>query len=101
MTRVKLGLLLGLAAGTASVLLMLPMDFPDRRAALLGAFANRFSLGFLSATTRLPVPPAMTGILVGLLVSLPSAIVTKAYAPIIVLGVVFGAIRGWIAGRYA
>ena len=39
-------------------------------------------------------------LLVGLLVSLPDAIVTKAYAPILVVGLLFGAIGGWIAGRW-
>ena len=38
MSRVTLGLLLGLAWGIVDVLLMLPMTFPDKRAALLGAF---------------------------------------------------------------
>jgi hypothetical protein len=98
MKRVTLGLVLGLAAGLASVLLM---DFPDKRSALLGAFCDRFALGFLSANVTLPLPSAVSGIIVGLLVSVPSAIVTKAYVPIVVLGVVFGAICGWIAGRYA
>jgi hypothetical protein len=99
--RVTLGVVLGLAAAVASVLLMLPMEFPDKRTALLGAFCDRFALGFLSANVTLPLPSIVTGIVVGLLVSVPSAIITRAYAPIVVLGVVFGAICGWIAGRYA
>jgi hypothetical protein len=39
--------------------------------------------------------------LVGLLISLPDAIVTKAYVPILVIGVVGGAIIGFIAGYAA
>jgi hypothetical protein len=39
--------------------------------------------------------------LVGILTSLPDAIITGAYAPIMITGVVFGAIGGWIVGRWA
>jgi hypothetical protein len=99
--RVSLGVVLGLGIGLVDVLLMLPLSFPDKRAALLGAFCARFALGFFSATVRLPMSPVATGILVGLLTSLPDAIITKAYAPIMITGVVFGAIAGWIVGRLA
>jgi uncharacterized membrane protein len=82
------------------VLLMLPLQFPDKRAALAGAFCARFALGFLAATTRLPMHPIAAGVLVGILTSLPDAIITKAYAPIMVTGVMFGALAGWIIGRW-
>lgn len=101
MTRIGLGALLGLSIGIIDVLLMLPLSFPDKRAALLGAFCARFALGFFAATVRLPWSPVATGILVGVLTSLPDAIITKAYAPIMLTGVVFGAIAGWILGRWA
>jgi hypothetical protein len=101
MTRVPMGIVLGLAIGVVDVLLMLPLSFPDKRAALLGAFVARFGLGFFAATVRLPLPPVASGIIVGLLTSAPDAIITKAYAPIIGTGIVFGAIAGWIVGRWA
>lgn len=101
MTRVPMGIVLGLAIGVVDVLLMLQLSFPDKRAALLGAFLARFALGFFAATVRLPVPPIASGIIVGLLTSAPDAIITKAYAPIIGTGIVFGAIAGWIVGRWA
>ena len=87
--------------GTVDVALMLPLSFPDKRAALLGAFCARFALGFFAATVTLPLSPILTGILVGILTSLPDAIITKAYVPIMATGVVFGAIAGWIVGRWA
>jgi hypothetical protein len=90
----------GVAAYGLDVLLMLPMSFPDKRAALLGAFTSRFALGFFAATIRLPAPPIVTGILVGLLTSLPDAIITKAYGPIIGMGAVGGTIIGVIIGRF-
>lgn len=47
------------------------------------------------------MPPILSGILVGILTSLPDAIITKAYAPIMLTGILFGAIAGWIVGRWA
>src|SRR6201988_1817621 len=101
MDRVTLGVLLGLAFGMADVLLMLPLTFPDKRAALLGAFCARFALGFFSATVRLPMPALATGFLLGILTSLPDALITKAYVPIMATGVIFGAIAGWAVTRWA
>jgi hypothetical protein len=101
MSRVPLGVLLGFVIGAVDVALMLPLSFPDKRAALLGAFCARFALGFFAATVRLPLSPILTGVLVGILTSLPDAIITKAYAPIMATGVVFGAIAGWVVGRWA
>ena len=100
MPRVSLGLGLGIACGVIDILLMLPLDFPDKRAALLAAFCARFALGFFTAVTRLPLSPVLTGVLVGTLTSLPDAIITKAYAPIMITGILFGAIAGWIVGRW-
>lgn len=101
MSRMSLGIVLGLSIGIVDVLLMLPLSFPDKRAALLGAFCARFALGFFAATVRLPWSPVVTGILVGVLTSLPDAIITKAYVPIMATGVVFGAVAGWVVGRWA
>ena len=100
MSRVPLGILLGLVIGAVDVLLMLPLSFPDRRAAFAGAFCARFALGFFAATVRLPLRPVVAGVVVGLLTSAPDAIITKAYAPILVTGLVFGAVAGWIVGRF-
>ena len=62
MSSVTLGVLLGVAIGVVDVLLMLPLSFPDKPAALLGAFCARFALGFFAATARLPLPPIVAGI---------------------------------------
>lgn len=101
MPRVTLGVILGLSIGATDVLLMLPLSFPDKRTALLAAFSSRFSLGFFAATINLRMSPIATGLLVGLLTSIPDAIVTKAYGPILITGVIFGAVAGWIVGRWA
>jgi len=97
MNRVLLGVLLGIAVGIADVLMMLPMKFPDKTQALLGAFFSRFAIGFLATNVSLPFHFAVSGAIVGLLVSIPDAIITKAYAPILVTGLIFGALAGWAA----
>lgn len=79
---------------------MIPLSFPDKRAALLGAFINRFSIGFVIGAITLPWPGWATGLFVGVLLSLADAIITKAYAPILILGAVGGAIIGWIVQRF-
>jgi hypothetical protein len=100
MQRVRLGIGLGIAVGVIDVLLMWPLSFPDKRAALLGAFCARFALGFFTAVSTLPLSPVLAGIVVGILTSLPDAIITKAYVPIMATGVIFGAAAGWIVGRW-
>jgi hypothetical protein len=97
MNRLLLGLLLALAVGVGDLLLMLPMKFPDMPTALAGAFFSRFAIGFLAANVRMPFHPGLAGAFVGLLISIPDAIITKAYAPILITGVVFGALAGWAA----
>lgn len=93
--RALLGILMGLAIGSVAVLTMLPVKFPDRKTALLGAFASRFAIGFLAVNVLLPLPFALSGVVVGLLVSIPDAVITKTYAPIIVTGMIFGALAAW------
>ena len=65
--------ILGLAIGIIDVLLMLPLAFPDKRAALLGAFSSRFALGFFATVVKLPMSPIASGVLVGVLTSIPDA----------------------------
>ncbi len=94
MSATTLGVTCGLAFGTAVVLLMLPMAFPDKRAALLAAFVNRFAVGFLIPVVTLPLPSWLVGLLVALLLSIPEAIVTKAWIPIIGIGALGGLVIG-------
>ena len=101
MNPVLFGLIAGVVFGVVDVGLMLPMDFPDKRAALIGAFTSRFAIGFLIPLVKMPLPPVAIGALVGLLISLPDAVITKAYIPILATGIIGGAIIGWTAGRFA
>lgn len=94
MNHITLGVLLGLAAGTIVVGMMVPMAFPDKRAALTAAFVNRFAIGFFAANTILPVNSILAGATIGLLLSVPDALITKAYIPILIIGPILGAFCG-------
>ena len=98
------GIISGIAFGAVSVGLMLPLSFPDKRAALLAAFCSRFAIGFVIACVQLPSWPGWAiGFVFGLLLSLPDAIITKAYVPVLVVGsvgglIIGGILHGWHAG---
>jgi len=100
MSRLMLGTICGLAYGALSAASMLPLTFPDKRAALLGAFVNRFSIGFVIGAIALPWPGWLSGLAIGVLLSLADAIITKSYVPILVLGAVGGTLIGWIVQRF-
>jgi hypothetical protein len=94
------GIVGGIIFGAVSVGMMLPMSFPNKRAALLGAFVNRFGIGVVIGCLKMPWPGWAIGLLFGLLLSLPDAIITKAYAPILVVGglgglILGGLLHGW------
>src|ERR1700751_2088523 len=100
MSRLLLGIICGLVYGLLSAASMLPLTFTDKRAALLGAFLNRFAIGFCIGAAQLPVPAWAQGLIFGLLLSLPDAIITKAFAPILILGAVGGVVIGLIFGKW-
>lgn len=100
MPRLYLGILCGLIFGSIDTAMMIPLSFPDKRAAMLGAFIARFGLGFVICNIRLPWPGWVVGLLLGILLSLPDAMITKAMIPILASGAVGGTIIGWIAGKY-
>ncbi|HEV7921563.1 MAG TPA: hypothetical protein VGR02_12315 [Thermoanaerobaculia bacterium] len=101
MKRLPFGIVGGLLFGAIDVALMLPLPFKDRPTAFAAAFASRFAIGVLAATTQLPLPAWARGLVVGLLISIPDAIITRAYAPILVTGVIGGTLIGWAAGKWA
>lgn len=100
MSNLEWGVIAGLIFGAASVGMMLPMSFPDKRSALLGAFADRFAIGLVIGCVQLPWPGWAVGLFFGVILSLPSAILSKAYAPIVMIGgigglIIGGLIHGW------
>jgi len=101
MNRIALGILCGIGFGLLDAALMLPMSFPDKRVALTAAFLDRFAIGFLICIVDLPLPGWAAGLIVALLVSLPSAVVTKAYAPVLATGAIGGVIIGILRAELA
>src|SRR6266513_3514928 len=90
------GLFSGLIFGVVTVGMMLPMQFPDKTTALLAAFISRFGIGLVIGCVQLPWPGWIIGLVFGLLLSIPDALITKAYAPILIIGSFGGAIIGGI-----
>ena len=101
MSPLVFGLLAGTGFGAVAVATMLPMQFTDKPTALAAAFLSRFAVGFLIPFCKLPLSPVAVGILVAVLISLPDAVLTKAYLPILGLGVAGGAIIGWLSSKFA
>lgn len=107
MSRIVLGVLTGVIFGMITVASMLPLPFPDKQSALLGAFFNRFAIGAVIGAAvgspqlaALGTAPWLGGSVIALLISLPDAIITKAYAPILVTGVIGGAVIGYVIGKF-
>ena len=100
MSRLSLGIVCGLVYGALSAASMIPLSFPDKRAALLGAFLNRFSIGFVIGAVNLPWPAWASGLVIGVLLSLADAVITKAYAPIIILGAIGGTVIGVVVEKF-
>ena len=85
------GVISGLVFGAFVVATMLPMQFPDKMTALLAAFISRFGIGLVIGCVQLPWPGWLIGLVFGLLLSIPDALITKAYAPILIIGTIGGA----------
>jgi hypothetical protein len=99
MSSVVLGLICGTTFGLIDVLIMLPMKVEDKRKkieALAGAFIERFMLGFIIPNIDISLHPIATGAIIGLGLSLPTALIVRAYIPIISIGILGGIIIGWI-----
>ncbi len=101
MSRFVLANVCGLVFGALTVLPMLPMFFLDKRAALLGAFFNRYAIGFVVILIDIPCSGWLIGLTLGILLSLPPALITKVYVPILGVGAVGGSIIGLIRAKFA
>lgn len=96
MNSILLGIILGIVFGVVAVAPMFKMTFPDRKAAIIGALINRFAIGFLIPNALTGTDPLFRGLLLGIFLSLPDAIITKSYAPILGLGAIGGLVIGLI-----
>jgi hypothetical protein len=98
MSKIILGIICGIVFGAVSMATMVPLKLEDKQRAMAGVFANRFAIGLVIGATNLPFPTWASGLLFGLLLSLPDAIITKAWAPIMALGAIGGVICGVVIG---
>lgn len=96
MNSILLGIILGLVYGVVAVAPMTKMTFSDKQAAIAGAFINRFAIGFLIPNALVGINPIIRGLLLGVVLSLPDAIITKSYKPIMALGIIGGLVIGII-----
>lgn len=94
MDQITKGIIAGLAFGVASIIPMFFMKFEDKKKAIIASFINRFAIGFVIFNMDLPVAGWLKGLFVGSILSLPDALITKAFKPIMGLGIIGGIICG-------
>jgi hypothetical protein len=96
MTNLTYGLVSGTVLGAFAIGPMFKMSFADKRAAITAAFIERLSIGVVIGLVELPWPSWAIGLTFGVLLSFPSALITKARVPILVTGAVGGLVIGLI-----
>lgn len=101
MDKILLGAILGLIFATVDIIPMYFMKgFANKRTAMLAAFIERFSIGLLIGASQFPLPFWLQGLIVSVLISIPSALITKAYIPIISTAIIGGLIIGFVVGQW-
>lgn len=68
----------------------------DTLDAITAAFVERFAIALVISLVALPWPRWGVGLLFGTLLSVPSALITKAHLPILVTGAVGGLVVGLV-----
>jgi len=96
MTPLAFGVVAGIVFGALAVAPMFKMSFADKRAAITAAFVERFGIALVIALVALPWPRWTIGLLFGVLLSVPSALITRARVPILVMGAVGGLLVGLV-----
>lgn len=97
MTNIVKGLMAGTIFGVVSIIPMFFMSFEDKTRAVTASFISRFAIGFIIFNLDLPMPGWLKGGLAGLILSLPDALITKQYGPILGLGLIGGLICGYFS----
>lgn len=88
-------LIAGLVFGTISAGSMIKLEAPSlrqKREAMAAAFIDRFLIGFVIGPVAkgLGANGLMIGALLGFGLSIPSALITRAYIPIMAIGTIGG-----------
>ncbi len=97
MSNILKGFIAGTIFGIVSIIPMFFMTFEDKTRAIAASFISRFAIGFIIFNMELPIPGWVKGGLVGLVLSLPDALITKQYPPILGLGLIGGIVCGFLA----
>jgi hypothetical protein len=88
-------LIAGLVFGTVSAGSMIKIEAPSprqKREAMAAAFIERFLTGFVIGPVAkgLGASGVLVGVLLGLGLSVPSALIARAYVPILAIGTIGG-----------
>ena len=94
MSEIVRGTIAGIIFGIASLIPMIFIKIDEKAKAMLASFVNRFTAGFVIFNMSLPIDNWLKGALVGLVFSLPPAIISGKYPPIVGLGIIGGIICG-------
>lgn len=100
MDPLTLGILFGVALASFDVATLARLRWPSRAQkldALAAAAIERFMLGLLIPTVDLGTARWLAGVILGVGLSLPSALLTRAYQPVIGVGLVAGLLLGIVA----
>ncbi len=97
MNNIIKGIIAGTIFGIISIVPMFFMTFEDKTRAITASFVSRFAIGFIIFNMELPIPGWVKGGLVGLVLSLPDALIAKQYGPILGLGLIGGIVCGFLA----
>ena len=98
-SNVKHGLIVGFIFGILDIIPMFFMDFENASMAISGAFVNRFAIGLIIFVSDFGTAGWIKGLIIGSLLSLPDAIITGAYGPILGIGIVGGIIIGFVSDK--
>ncbi|PIY60699.1 hypothetical protein COY95_00435 [Candidatus Woesearchaeota archaeon CG_4_10_14_0_8_um_filter_47_5] len=104
MKKIKIGILLGMAAGAVDLIPMLIQGLSWD--ANISAFMLWCVSGFLIAASSLKIRSALKGVLVSFLVLLPSAVLIGWKEPVLLIPVfvmtaVLGSLLGFLIDKYA
>ena len=85
----------GFSAAVVDTATMIPLRFPsphEKRQAMTAAFVERFFLGFIVGplAAGLDTNGIFIGAIIGIGTSIGTAIITKTWAPIIIMGLITG-----------
>lgn len=80
--------------GTIASAALIPFRFPNKREAMGVAFKNCLAISVVVGVIGFPWPHWAIGLCAGIVLSVPDALITKAYVPVLTAGVAGGLVLG-------